>query len=357
MPLFAGSGAGASNLDLRLGTLDILGKRLNKVSLRAGLDATGWSATLSAAELAGELTYRAEGAGRLIARLAHFRIPDDVPGAKPAEGAKELPSVDLIAESFAHRGKRFGRVEIGALHDGPNWRIDRLVVVNPEASISGSGAWRSGSTSRTALKLRLESSDVGKFLERVGYPDRVQGGSAKLEGTLAWNGDPLAIDYQSLSGELSLNAEKGEFPRIEAGFGRLLSLVSLSLSDATAKGFAFDTVSSSFNVARGVLSTKDLKIRGSSAEVTMTGEIDLGKESQNLRVKVVPTAHRGLTAIATMLNPAVAVGIAVAQNILKDPIGQMLAYEYTVGGSWEEPKVELVGPPPRAYGEHEGRSP
>jgi uncharacterized protein YhdP len=51
------------------------------------------------------------------------------------------------------------------------------------------------------------------------------------------------------------------------------------------------------------------------------------------------------------------VGIAVAQNILKDPIGQILAHEYTVGGSWDEPKVEQVGPPPSASGELEGRAP
>lgn len=358
MPLFAGDGGtGASNLDLRAGTLDFLGKRLNKVALRAGFDGSGWSATLNAAELAGELTYRAEGAGRLIARLAHFRIPDDAPGAKQAEAAKELPSVDLIAESFAHRGKRVGRVEIGALHDGPNWRIDKLVIVNPDASISGSGGWRTGSASRTALKLTLKSSDVGKFLERVGYPDRVHGGSATLEGTLAWNGDPLAIDYPSLSGELSLSAEKGEFPKIEAGLGRVLSLMSLSLSDATAQGFVFDTVSSSFHVAKGVMSTKDLKIRSSSAEITMSGAIDLEKATQDLRVKVVPSARRGVTALATILNPAVAVGIAVAQNILKDPIGQILAYEYTVSGSWDEPKVEQVGVVPRPASELEGRVP
>ena len=358
LPLFSGDrGAGTTNFDLRAGTFDILGKRLSNVVLRGGADASGWSATVNASELGGDLTYRAEGSGRLIARLAHFRIPDDSPGTKPAEGTRELPSVDLVAENFTHRNKRYGRVEIGALHDGPNWRIEKLVIVNPEASISGNGAWQTGRGSRTSLTLRLESSDLGKFLERVGYPDRIQGGSAKLEGKVAWNGDPLSVDYSSLSGELALHAEKGQFPQIESGVGRLFSLISLNVVDATAKGFSFDSVSSSFQIAQGVMSMKDLKIRGSAAEVTMSGDIDLEKETQNLRVKVVPSVRRGVTTLATMVNPAVAIGVWAAQNVLKDPIGQILSYEYSVSGSWDEPRVEQIGAVPRPPGDGAARTP
>jgi uncharacterized protein (TIGR02099 family) len=349
LPLLAGDGgAGAATFDLRLGALDVMGKRLRNVVLRAGADAAGWSANVTAAELAGDLAYRAEGAGRLIARLAHFTVPEDVPGGKTLDsGARDLPSVDLVAESFTHRGRRFGRVEVAAQRDGPNWRLDRIAVVNPDASFTGSGLWRAGAGSRTSLKFLLESSDVGKLLERAGYPERVRGGSAKLDGTLAWNGDPLGIDYASLSGDIALSAEKGQLPQIDAGLGRLLSLVSLNLSEATAKGYQFDTVSGSFHVAQGVMQTKDLKIRSSAAEVTMTGDVDLARQTQSLRVKVVPSVRRGVTTLATMVNPAVALGVAVAQGVLKDPIGQIFSHEYSVSGSWNEPKVDRIEPAPQ----------
>jgi uncharacterized protein (TIGR02099 family) len=347
----AAPGAGVANLDLRLGVLDVQGKRLTNVSLRAGIDQSGWSASLNAAEMAGELSYRPDGSGQLVARLSHFRIPDDSPGVKAGEATKELPAIDLVAEKFTHRGKPVGRVEVTARHDGPNWRIDRLVVVNPEVSLSGTGAWRAGGTSRIALKLKLESSDVGKFLERVGYPDRVHGGSATLEGSLAWNGSPLALDYPSLSGELRLTAEKGEFPQITSGFGRVLSLLSLSFNDAAAKGMPFDAISSSFQVSKGVMTTKDLKIKGSAAEINMTGEINLEKETQNLHVKVVPSMRRGVTALATMVNPVLGIGVAIAQGILKEPVGQILAYEYAVSGRWDEPNVEALGATPRETNE------
>ncbi len=127
----------------------------------------------------------------------------------------------------------------------------------------------------------------------------------------------------------------------------MLSLISLNLSDSTAKGFAFDTISSSLGLQKGVLSTKDLKIRGSSAEIEIAGDVDLQKETQTLHVKVVPALRRGVTALATMINPAIGVGIAVAQGILKEPVGKILSYEYDVSGSWEEPKIVQLGPAPQ----------
>jgi uncharacterized protein YhdP len=74
----------------------------------------GWSATVASEELAGELSYRKDAGGRLVARLARFRTPEDYPGA-PARASlepKDLPTMDLVAERFTWRGKELGRVQI-----------------------------------------------------------------------------------------------------------------------------------------------------------------------------------------------------------------------------------------------------
>jgi len=240
----------------------------------------------------------------------------------------------------------YGRVEVTARRDGADWRIGKLAVVNPEGSLAGSGAWRVGADARTSLKLSLESSDLGKLLERFGRPDRVVGGTGKVEGTLSWSGGPLALQFPSLSGELSLNAEKGQFPQIQSGFGRVLSLVSLNLSEATAKGYQFDSATASLQIAAGVLSTQDMKLRSAAAEVSMAGNIDLAQSTQDLRVKVVPSMRRGVTAAVGLVHPVIGVGVAVAQGVLKDPVGQIFASEYHVTGSWNDPQVEKLPPPP-----------
>jgi uncharacterized protein YhdP len=41
-------------------------------------------------------------------------------------------------------------------------------------------------------------------------------------------------------------------------------------------------------------------------------------------------------------NPAVGAAAWVAQKLLKDPFGQMFAFEYAITGSWADPKVEKL---------------
>ena len=82
----AGSGGGTLpvSVELKAARVDLLGKRVQNVALRASGDSAGWSAVVDADELAGQLDYRAEGAGQLVARLLHFSVPAAAPGAAGA---------------------------------------------------------------------------------------------------------------------------------------------------------------------------------------------------------------------------------------------------------------------------------
>jgi uncharacterized protein YhdP len=197
--------SGASTFELKLGTLDAFGKRLHAVTLRAGAEGRGWQANIASTEMAGDLSYRGEERGKLTARLAHFTPPADAPGAKQGSSG-ELPAVDLVAERFDYRGKHLGREEVLAQPEGANWRIEKIANVNPEAALAARGLWITGANSRTSLDFTLSVSDAGKYLDRVGTPDSVKGGSGKLTGVLTWAGDPLNIDYPSLTGELDVQA-------------------------------------------------------------------------------------------------------------------------------------------------------
>ena len=348
-----GPAVGPSTLDLKLGVLDAFGKRLNKVTLQAGADAGGWSASVDAEEMAGDLSYRAAAGGRLVARLARFRIPDDSPAGQAAPGGqlKDLPAVDLIAERFTLRDKQLGRVEIAAERSGADWRIDKLVMVNPDASMHGKGVWRAGEPSSTSLEFQLDANDVGKFLDRVGYPGMVKGGKSKLSGELSWQSDPVTLDYPSLSGELNLQAEDGQFLEIEPGIGKLVSLMSLQMlprrialdfRDVFSKGFQFDSISSSLHVKQGVMRTTDFKMSGPAAEVEIEGETDLARETQDVKVRVIPSLGDSASTVVGLLNPIAGVASLLAQRVLKNPLGQIFAYRYAITGTWADPQVKRL---------------
>jgi uncharacterized protein YhdP len=64
-------------------------------------------------------------------------------------------------------------------------------------------------------------------------------------------------------------------------------------------------------------------------------------------VRVVPTIGDSIAVAAgvALLNPIIGAGALLAQRLLKDPLGQMLAYEYRITGSWAEPQVVQVHAP------------
>ena len=353
-PAPANAPPSSSTVELKLDTLDAFGKRLNVVALRAGADAFGWQANVAAKEMTGDIAYRMEGRGKLTARLSHFTPPGDTPGARPA-GSGDLPAVDLIAERFNYRGRQLGRVEIVAQPDGPNWRIERIANVNPEAALAGKGLWITGANSRTSIDFTLSVNDAGKYLDRVGTPNSVKGGTAKVVGALTWAGDPLNIHYPSLAGQVSLEAENGQFLEIEPGIGKLVSLMSLQMlprrialdfRDVFSKGFAFDRITSALHIEKGVINTRDFKMRGPAAEVDIDGDADIAAETQDLKVRVVPALGDSASTLLGLVNPLYGVATFIAQKLLKNPIGNIFAFEYSVTGKWADPKVEKLAVTP-----------
>jgi len=358
LPLLSGSGGDAAqtSIDIKAGTLDAFGRRLNGVALKADVGAGGWSATVLADELAGKLDYQPGGEGKLVARLTRFRIPALAPGngagaPDVAQQAKDLPALDLSAEHFTFRGKALGQVAVVAEHAGPNWRIERLSMSSPDASMSGSGTWRDGGAPATDLKFELKASDVGKFLDRIGYKGLVRDGKATLGGSVSWNGDPLTIDYPSLSGALTLDVKNGRFLEIEPGFGKLISLMSLQMlprritldfRDVFSKGFQFERIHANLGIRNGVMSTDDFKMDGAAADVSMRGDTDLANETQDLAVRVVPALGDSASTVIGLVNPLAGVASAIAQHLLKNPLGQIFSYDYRITGTWSDPKVEKV---------------
>jgi uncharacterized protein YhdP len=78
----------------------------------------------------------------------------------------------------------------------------------------------------------------------------------------------------------------------------------------------------------------------------MTGDVDLAQETQKLRVRISPHVSDTVSIAGALVGgPIAGVAAFLAQKVLKDPIDQMVSYEYDVTGKWAEPTVRRVGVP------------
>jgi uncharacterized protein YhdP len=84
-------------------------------------------------------------------------------------------------------------------------------------------------------------------------------------------------------------------------------------------------------------------MRGVQAAVLMEGQADLQRETQDLRVVVVPEINAGTASLAyAVINPAVGLGSFLAQMFLRRPLMAAGTREFSVQGTWADPKVERV---------------
>ncbi|KAF7599390.1 MAG: TIGR02099 family protein [Candidatus Dactylopiibacterium carminicum] len=367
---FSGSGGGDGGLlqvGLRAQTLQSGGHRFERVDLSGQRQAGVWQLQLQGPDLAGRMAWYEAGAGRLEARLSRLSLQPLPKGFVPladqnSQAREELPALDVQADSFRLHSMELGRLSLRAESVRGGWALRELRVQAPDMLLAGSGTWqRWGTDPGTSLAFELNSEDAGSMLARLGFPDTVRGGRLRFTGRVGWRGLPSELDYATLDGETHLEASQGQFLQMQPGTtGRLLGIMSLQslprrltldFRDIFSEGFAFDSIRGDTSLDDGVLSTKNLEIRGPAARVFLSGKTDLGHEQHDLLVRVQPTLSESVAvgvlvgqAALGVFNPAIGAAAYFAQKILQDPVEKIFSYDYTVSGSWADPHVERKMP-------------
>ncbi len=358
------------SISARVQSLHVTDKTFGNVVLNANHIGPTWQANVSSDEVSGQISWRQgvpadPSQNRITAHLTKLLVPRSATKEVTTlleEGPTSLPALDITADDFQLRERKLGKLELLASNSTRaghrEWRLEKLNLSNPDGSFEAKGTWGAdtdtpGNVERTHMELTVGASDIGGLMDRLGLKGTVKGGTATLKGNVSWRGSPLAIDYDSLSGDLSLRASRGQFLKAEPGVAKLLGVLSLQsltrrltldFTDMFAGGFAFDSIDADAKVEDGVASTHNFSMRGVSANVSIDGSADLAHETQNLHVRVLPQVNLGTGSIAyaLLVNPVIGLGTLAIGEVLRDPLSKALAFEYNVSGPWDDPAIVRV---------------
>jgi uncharacterized protein YhdP len=370
---------------VRAKELTLEGRTLHNVVVGGSREGLTWRANVDATELNGYVEYRqpaGAGAGRLHARLARLAIAASA--AKEVEALlqqpEKLPALDITVEDFDLRGKKLGRLEIDAVNRGPGtvareggvreWRLNKLNLSMPEATFSATGNWAAlnaqaalpggprpapvpaNEPRRTVMNFKLDIADSGQLLTRFGMKDMVRRGKGRMEGQVSWLGSPLTLDYPTMSGNFYVNMEAGQFLKADPGLAKLLGVLSLQslprrlaldFRDVFSEGFAFDFVRGDVTIEQGIAATNNLQMKGVNAAVLMEGKADIARETQDIKVVVIPEINAGTASlVATVINPAIGLGTFLAQMFLRQPLMRAATQEFHIDGTWADPRITRI---------------
>ncbi|QIL83004.1 TIGR02099 family protein [Diaphorobacter sp. HDW4A] len=373
-----------SRINVRAQSIALGGRTLHQVDASVTRQKDLWRVNAKADELSGLIEYRlasdsVPAPGLIYARLDRLKIPQSQDTAASTndlldDQPRTLPALDIVVQDFEIHGRTLGRIEVLARNASTNdgrreWRLAHLNLITPEATFASSGNWAllggtgANAQRRTVMNFELDVRDSGDLLARFNMPGVVKRGKGKLSGQVAWLGAPLSPDYPSMTGQVHVDMQAGQFLKADPGLAKLLSVLSLQsiprrltldFRDVFSEGFAFDFVRGDLHIDRGVATTNNLQMKGLNAAVLMEGKADLEHETQDLRVVVVPEIN-AMTAslVATAINPVIGLGSFLAQVFLRGPLIQAATQEFRVDGTWSDPRVEKVKRSKAAAGQAE----
>ncbi len=371
-------------IDVTAAELKLLGGVFPETRLRLRPVARGLDVNVDGPALAGSLLVPDQDGAAVQGRFSrlHWQAPeaatpapatstprDGAPAVTPGAAVGDAAARPLADDGFDPASipplqldiddLRYQRAELGsaALRTRPvpgGLRVDTLQLRSDWQKTDVTGEWIGrGETARTHLAMQVESQDMGRLVNGLGYADWLARGDGRIALDASWPGSPAGFSLGGLQGSLSIDARNGQLLEIEPGAGRVLGLLSvaqlprrlmLDFRDFFSKGFAFNHLEGHVQFADGAAHTDDMRIDGPAADIRIRGRTDLRAQQFDQTIDVQPKSGNLLTVVGAVTGGPVGAAVGAAANaVLGKPLGEIGARTYKVSGPWKEPKVEVAG--------------
>ncbi len=335
-----------------VGALDVLHRKVGRLSLDLTKGPAAWSGTLKGNALAGQI-YLPQTEPLIQLNLDYLNLPEKLPGETPGalSDPRVLPTLSVRSQSFQAGNWQLGKLSFWAAPTAAGWEIRHLVLSRPEMNLFLKGDWIIDRGRQvTNLEAEFKSTDTGATLAAFGIPDQVAGGITELKAAFDWEGAPAAFNFASLNARIDLSSHDGRFLNVKQGPGKLLGIfdirsitryLTFDFSNIFGKGFAYDQVRGNIVIERGNAHIPGITVEGPSADIHINGRAGIVAEDFDLEVSVSPRLSNSLTTGGLWLGgPVGAAGVWLIQKMLKKEIAKGTRLVYSVKGPWQAPTIQ-----------------
>ena len=365
------SGYGNSQITAQIKKLTAFERNWNDVGLIGNQKNGGWQIRLLSQQVAGQIQFEEANqnypSGFISGSFSRLRIPDSFTDELPKTTSNKtankkefepnnVPSLDLTIEDFSWSKALLGQIKIKTSSSNNILKLDSIQTINPQATTNISGQWTGATQNQvdhTQLKINSDVRDAGQLIAHWSSQKSIEGGEGQLNANVQWDGSPFNPQFETLKGTAKLNLAKGRLLEVDTSGAQLLDVLSLqsllkfatldvqgSLGGIVTKGTSFSSINGVFDINNGIAQAQQFSMDLDQARVAVGGQINVPKQTQDLRVTIFPTIDATAGSLAAFaINPIVGLGALIGQYLITSQINRNFQSDYLVQGSWKNPEI------------------
>ena len=355
------------SVDLKIGTLGIMGQDLHGVAVQVINSIEGWDINLDSNELGGQISFPYNLTSQPVqAKFQHVNIDTTVAKKiKQKIDPRTLPAMNIESDITTIGDVKINNLFLNLEPTRTGLLIKQLRINEPILTLNAVGEWTSTNGRNSShLEGSMSTPKVSDVLKEWGFDStNFVGSKGEVKFNLDWPDTPYQLTLVGLSGNVSFNLGEGRIVELsdssnaQIGFGRMLNIFSLStiprrlsldFSDVTQKGFSFDYVKADFAVKNGNAITDNMKFDGPIARVEIKGRVGLVAKDFNVQLSVTPYVTGSIPVVAAFAGgPIVGVAALLVDKVVSQGVSKAITHKYTVTGPWANPVWTQVGATPQ----------
>jgi len=365
-------GGGSVYFDVAVNQTEILSARFADVRVQASNTAQGWTVHASGPEIQGSAYLPSvwnTAPVVLDTKKLHIKIPKTEEESETVD-PNDLPQLRFKSEDFSFNDMRFGRTEFSTSAVAGGMRLDEFNSSSEIADFAVKGDWTvDANKHKSNFTIGMKAKNFGQMMDSWGYKDIIDKGDGLLNINANWLGAPTAFSFPTLKGNMEISMNNLRLMDLNVGAAKMLGLLSLEaiprrlffdFRDVVQKGVLFDSVQGQFDIQNGDAFSSGMVLTGPSGRMGLAGRIGLAQKEYDLVITFIPKVLDALPVIGgiatgglSVVAPTVGATVYVMQKLFQSQVDELSAVQYTVTGSWQEPKVVQVKAPSKQKGETE----
>jgi len=216
------------------------------------------------------------------------------------------------------------------------------------------GTWQidENKNSKTYIEYDLNATNAGNLLKNWDLNVGVEDSSGTVSAKMSWDSSPWDVDYKQIEGEAQLSLGKGYLSEISDEDGRLFSLFNLQslvrkltfdFKDVYQKGFFYDSITGTFQLRKGILSTENVEITGNVADVKLFGETNIQTEQIEQLAVITPHLTSSLPVLAAWaIEPTTGLIVFLLDKLMEPAVEVATRIDYRIHGNYDDVKVDKL---------------